>query len=298
MPASTLSRTAVAALGLATAAALTLSACSTSEDSADGKPSVVASTNVWGSVATAIAGDDANVKSIIADPSTDPHSFESSPTDAAELTDADLVVYNGGGYDEFVDKVLDNAKSKRTVDAFAINSDRTDRNEHVFYDISTVDAVANRIAAQLAELDPPKAKAYTDRATEFAAKLRGISDITAGIARDHPKAPVAQTEPIAHYLLVAAGVEDLTPPEFEEAIEEGTDPSPNAVAATRDLLSSNKVRALVYNSQTEDKVTQEMKSAAEKSGTRIVQVTETLPEGLDYIAWQTQNARALAAALG
>ena len=89
MPASTLSRTAVAALGLATAAALTLSACSTSEDSADGKPSVVASTNVWGSVATAIAGDDANVKSIIADPSTDPHSFESSPTDAAELTDAD-----------------------------------------------------------------------------------------------------------------------------------------------------------------------------------------------------------------
>lgn len=298
MPASTPSRTAVAALGLATAAALTLSACSSSEDSADGKPSVVASTNVWGSVATAIAGDDANVKAIIADPSADPHSFESSPTDAADLTDADLVVYNGGGYDEFVDKVLDSAKSKRTVDAFAINGDRTDRNEHVFYDISTVDAVANRIAAQLAELDPPKAKAYTDRATEFATKLRGISDITAGIARDHPKAPVAQTEPIAHYLLVAAGVEDLTPPEFEEAIEEGTDPSPNAVAATRDLLSSNKVRALVYNSQTEDKVTQEMKSAAEKSGTRIVQVTETLPEGLDYIAWQTQNARALAAALG
>ncbi|KAA0022011.1 metal ABC transporter solute-binding protein, Zn/Mn family [Antrihabitans cavernicola] len=297
MPAPLASRTAIAALGLACATAVTLTACGNSDSSADGKPTVVASTNVWGSVATAVAGDSASVESIIKDPSADPHSYESSPSDAAALSDADLVVYNGGGYDQFVPKVLDSTKDKRTVDAFDIAGNRTDKNEHVFYDVTTVDAVAHKIADQLSELDPGNAKGYADRAAAFESKLRAISDITATIAKNHPKAPVAQTEPIAHYMLTAADVDDLTPPEFEDAIEEGTDPSPNAVATTRDLLSTKKVRALVYNSQTEDKVTQDIKSTAESAGVRIVQVTETLPDGLDYIAWQTQNAQALAAAL-
>ncbi|MFE3546471.1 metal ABC transporter solute-binding protein, Zn/Mn family [Nocardia sp. NPDC059177] len=284
---------AVLTAGLATAAALT--ACgSPTED--DGTVSIVASTNVWGSVASAVAGPDAQVTSIISDPAADPHSFETSATDTAKITDADLVVFNGGHYDEFIEKAID-GKDKRTVEAFEQRTDKNDDNEHLWYDIPTVAAVADQIATQLGEVDTAHAAAYTERATTFKNQLIGISTITVAIATQHPNAPVAQSEPLAHYLLVAATAQDKTPHEFQEAIEQETDPAPAAVAATRDLISEKQVKALIYNIQTQDKITQDLRATAQAAGIPVVEVTETLPDGVDYVQWQTANAKALAAAL-
>nr|WP_280311360.1 zinc ABC transporter substrate-binding protein [Nocardia abscessus] len=281
------------AVGLASVA--TIVACGDSTDS--DRPTVVTSTDVWGDIAVAIAGPDATVRSLITDPNADPHSHETSAVESAELSDADLVVYNGGGYDEFAEKAVAGT-NKRTVDAFSLRVDQSDENEHVWYDVRTVGVVADRIAAQLGELDPDKAGAYTERATTFKNQLAAVTAITGKLAAEHPKTPVLQTEPLAHYLLVAAGANDLTPHEFQEAIEQETDPAPAAVAATQDLLSGKRVRALIYNVQTEDKITKDLRGTAQNAGITIVEVTETLPEGQDYIQWQTKNAQALAAALG
>ncbi|MEU0505198.1 zinc ABC transporter substrate-binding protein [Nocardia sp. NPDC005998] len=278
------------AVGVATA--LTLTACGSSKDS--DKPNIVAATSVWGNIAATIAGPDASVTSLITDPAADPHSHETSAVESAKISDADLVVFNGGGYDEFVEKAI---RGKRTVDAFDSRTDKSDENEHVFFDPRTVSTVADRIASALGEIDSAHAAAYTDRAAAFKTQLSAISAISSKIASEHPKTPVLQTEPLAHYLLVAAGTEDLTPHEFQEAIEQETDPAPAAVAATRDLLTGKKVRALVYNIQTEDKITKDLRALAQSNGLPIVEVTETLPAGMDYIQWQTKNAQALAAAL-
>jgi zinc/manganese transport system substrate-binding protein len=284
-----------AGIAVGVASALTLTACGGSTD--DGRPSVVASTDVWGDIAAAIAGPDAAVRSLITDPSADPHSHETSAVESAELSDADLVIYNGGGYDEFAEKAVAGS-NKRTVDAFASRVDQSDKNEHVWYDVRTVGVVAHRIAAQLGELDPDKAAAYAERATAFENGLAAVTAITGKLAAEHPRTPVLQTEPLAHYLVAAAGADDLTPHEFQEAIEQETDPAPAAVAATQDLLTGKRVRALIYNVQTEDKITKDLRGTARNAGVAVVEVTETLPEGVDYIQWQTKNAQALAAALG
>jgi zinc/manganese transport system substrate-binding protein len=236
------------------------------------------------------------VTSLITDPAADPHSHETSAVESAEISDADLIVFNGGGYDEFVEKAIQ-GKDKHTVDAFESRTDKSDENEHVFYDIATVSTVADRIASTLGEIDSAHAAAYTDRAAAFKSQLTAITAIATKIAGEHPKTPVLQTEPLAHYLLVAAGTQDLTPHEFQEAIEQETDPAPAAVAATQDLLTGRKVRALIYNIQTEDKITKDLRALAQSNGLPIVEVTETLPAGVDYIQWQTKNAQALAAAL-
>ncbi|MEV6224893.1 zinc ABC transporter substrate-binding protein [Nocardia fluminea] len=277
------------------AAVVVLSACGTASSDSD-SPQIVASTNVWGSVASAVAGPDAQVSSIISDPAADPHSFETSATDTAEISDADLVVFNGGHYDEFIEKAI-SGKDKRTVEAFEERADKSDENEHVWYDVSTVAAVADRIAAQLSQVDAAHADAYTERAVAFKNQLIGVSTITGTIATQTPNAPVAQSEPLAHYLLTAATAQDKTPREFQEAIEQETDPAPAAVAATRDLITGKQVKALIYNTQTEDKITQDLRAAAQAAGIAVVEVTETLPAGMDYIQWQTTNAKALAAAL-
>ncbi|WP_345494418.1 metal ABC transporter solute-binding protein, Zn/Mn family [Nocardia callitridis] len=284
----------LAAITLGATTALTLTACAGSEDS--GKPSVVASTDVWGNIAETIAGSDAEVESLISDPSADPHSHETSAVESADLSDADLVVYNGGGYDEFVEKALAGG-DQRTVSAFDARPDKNDENEHVFYDTRTVATVADQIARSLSELDPEHAADYTGRATTFKDKLGGIDAIAKQVATAHPRTPILQTEPLAHYLLRTAGTDDRTPHDFQEAIEQETDPAPATVAATRNLLTDKQVRALVYNVQTQDKITQDLRAVAEKANIPVLEVTETLPEGVDYIQWQTTNAQALAAAL-
>ncbi|MEV6772721.1 zinc ABC transporter substrate-binding protein [Nocardia sp. NPDC051030] len=292
---------AVVAAGLATVAALT--ACGNSKNDSSG-PTVVASTNVWGDITKAIAGPDMKVESIISDPAADPHSFEVSPVQAAKINDASLIVYNGGGYDAFIDKAIE-GKSKRSVNAYQLVTGETGgddhgheaANEHVWYNVPGVDKVAGQIATSLGELDPEHKQAYTDRAAAFRAQLAAINAITAKIAAEHPNQPVLQTEPLAYYLLTAAKAEDRTPHSFQESVEQGTDPSPSDVAAVRDLLTGKQVRALVYNIQTEDKVTKDLYNTAKSAGLPIVEVTETLPKGLTYIDWMTRNATALATAL-
>ncbi|RDI66114.1 metal ABC transporter solute-binding protein, Zn/Mn family [Nocardia pseudobrasiliensis] len=289
-------RSAAAALGIASAAALAGCGGSTGES---GGHTVVASTSAWGSVAAAVAGPDMTVESIISKPTDDPHEYQTNPSDAAKLRDAALVIVNGGHYDEFAEKAVE-GRGKPTVNAFDLRTGaaKSDDNEHIWYDVNTVGAVADKIAAELGAIDPDHARGYTDRASAFRAKLAEITAVTARIAAEHPKSPVLQTEPIAHYLLLAADAEDRTPHAFEEAIEQGTDPAPADVAAVRDLLSGKRVRALVYNKQTEDKATRELAAVARAAGVAVVEVTETLPVDTDYLRWQIDNAQALAKALG
>ncbi|MGC0362196.1 zinc/manganese transport system substrate-binding protein [Rhodococcus sp. 27YEA15] len=306
-------RTAAALAAASITAAVALTACGSSSPKDDGI-TVVASTNVWGDVAQAVAGDKLKVTSIINEPSADPHSFEATPAQAAKITDASLVVYNGGGYDQFVTDILGSTnKDQKTVNAYdlldgGIHAGETAGeshdghthgavNEHVWFDIPTVEAVVNSVADQLGALDPDNAAAYKDNAAAYGTQLAGITTITDSIAKAHAGTPVAQTEPIAHYLLEAAELEDATPEEFTSAIEDGNDPAPAAIAATRQLLAGKEAKALVYNIQTQDKVTQDMRATAEQASVPVVEVTETLPEGLDYIQWQTQTAKSLAQAL-
>lgn len=322
-----------AALGLTCAAALTLSACSSTESAStesapatavDGPITIVASTNVWGSVAEAVAGDLATVTSIISDPSADPHSYEASPADAASVAEASLVVYNGGGYDQFIEDILGSeGKDVPSVDAFSLLEDSHDHdsepasdeatpeaeatddhghshgevNEHVWYNAEVAAHTAEEIAEKLGQLDPDNAAQYTANAETFHEQVHGITDVTAKIAADHPDAPVAQTEPIAHYLIEESDLDDRTPEDFKDSIEEGNDPSPASIAATRDLFTSKSVRALIYNIQTEDAVTQDIRSTSEAAGIPVVEVTETLPAGMTYLEWQTKAATDLQAAL-
>lgn len=262
---------------------------------------VVASTDVWGSVASAVAGEHATVTSILRGSVDDPHSYEASPAATAEIIDASLVVYNGGGYDRWVEKVLAGRPGVESVDAYSLLytpvSEPGPANEHVSYDIPTATAVAGRIADRLATIDPPNATSYRANAAEFGREAATINADAKAIAAAHPSASVVATEPVAHYLLAMARLTDLTPTGFASAVEQGDDPSPADVAAMLDLLESRQVSALLFNPQTESATTRQIEAAARRAGVPVVTVTETLPSGTDYLTWQRQTVQQLAAAL-
>lgn len=282
----------------ALAAVTVLGAVACGSNSSDHGARVVATTDVWGSVATSVAGDHSTVKSILNSAVDDPHSYEASPADAAAIADAALVIENGGGYDHWADDVLAGHKDVKTVNAYALLPPSAPgappANEHVFYDMATAKAVAAKIAEDLAAADPTNAVSYRANAAEFGKQTDAIADTERQIGQRHPGASVVATEPVAHYLLATAGVSDATPHGFATAAEDGHDPSPADLAAVLDLINGHHVSALVVNKQTETAVTKQLRDAAAKAGLPVVEVTETLPDGQDYLTWQRQTAEALA----
>ena len=293
-----------AAVGLAVSMGLVAGVVGCSRDNAasdhqHATASVVASTNVWGSVAGAVTGDHASVKSIISNPADDPHSFEVTPADAATIADASLVVYNGGGYDHWVDDVLSSHQGVAAVNAYSLlpTSAPQPANEHVFYDLETVKAVANQIADKLSQSDADHTNDYKANASKFADQADTIATAERAIGASHPGASVVATEPVAHYLVVNSGIVDKTPEGFTKAIEQDTDPSPADLAAVLDLIKTRQVSALVYNSQTQTEVTKQIQDAAQQVSVPIVTVTETLPAGTDYLTWQRQAVDQLASQL-
>lgn len=285
------------------AAALALAGCASggtadSSDAADGQIRIVASTGVWGDIAATVGGDAVHVSTIISEPGMDPHEYQTTPADVLAVTKADLVVYNGGGYDQFMESILASSgvSAGDSIDAFTLpvadrglGGTRTqdDENEHVWFDLTTVDAVAAAVAEQLGTLDPANAATFTANAEALHAELAGLADEAAAIKAAGPR-PVITTEPVTYYLLAQAGIEDLTPEEFGEAIEQGSDPAPAVIAEIRARLDSGDASALVYNIQTESPTTESVRTAAEKAGLPVVLVSESLPEGEHYVAWVQQ----------
>jgi zinc/manganese transport system substrate-binding protein len=106
-------------LGLTAASAVVLAGCAgtaASDDAdADGRLSVVASTNVYGQIAAEVGGDLVDVTSIVTNESQDPHSFEPSARDQLVVSKADLVIENGGGYDAFVDALIESSGTDAPV---------------------------------------------------------------------------------------------------------------------------------------------------------------------------------------
>ncbi|MEK6443020.1 metal ABC transporter solute-binding protein, Zn/Mn family [Pseudonocardia sp. T1-2H] len=171
-------------------------------------------------------------------------------------------------------------------------------NEHVWYHLPTVRKVADQIAKDLGTLDPANAAAYTANATAFDGRVAGLTSKLEAIKAQHAGRRVAVTEPVPLYEIEAAGLVNATPEEFSKAVEEGNDPPAAVLDETTRLVAGRDVKALVSNSQTESPTTTRVEDAAKAAGVPVVSVTETLPAGVDdYVAWQSSQIDALAAAL-
>jgi zinc/manganese transport system substrate-binding protein len=298
-------------LGVLIAAVLLLAGCGGAEPApaAGGKPIVVTTTDVYGAIATAVAGDKAEVHAIITSPDADPHEYESTPADALAVGKAAVLVANGGGYDDFAGRLLETAAAKPLlIDVSKLSGLDTgpDFNEHVWYHLPTVAALSDQIAVALGRAAPADAATFTANAEAFRQRLTGLDAKLTAIRNGHTGAGVAMTEPVPGYLVDAAGLTNLTPPEFTEAVELGNDPPAAVLAQTTALFSpataatanQGTVRALLTNPQTENAATHQVEDAARAAGVPSVPMTETLPAGtMDYVDWMGGQIDRLAAAL-
>jgi zinc/manganese transport system substrate-binding protein len=259
---------------------------------------VVAAENFYGDIAGQIAGERANIVSIISNPDQDPHLFETTPSVVRDITAARIVIVNGADYDAWMEKLLKaSPQPGRTVITVAdILGKKAGDNPHLWYAPDAAPAVATAIAQVLSTADPAHSADYANRLKTFISSLEPLRLKIAAVRAKYAGVPVTATEPVFGYMAGALKLE-MRNGRFQLAIMNSTEPSASDVAAFERDLKHHKVRVLLYNKQASDKAVQRLVDLARASNIPVVGVTETAPPGVSYQDWMLTQLNDLEKAL-
>ncbi|HEX8065602.1 MAG TPA: zinc ABC transporter substrate-binding protein [Thermoleophilaceae bacterium] len=162
---------AIAALALAAAG------CGDESGAAGGRLRVVATTMQLQDFARQVGGDRVAVDGILG-PSTEPHEYEPTPSDADAVADADVVLRNGAGLDDWLDDLLANAGGDAVrVDAsdgtrlLPTGEEGFPGDPHFWHDPAIAKRVVGRVAGALADADPGGAALYRARAAAYGREI-------------------------------------------------------------------------------------------------------------------------------
>jgi zinc/manganese transport system substrate-binding protein len=319
--------TRLAAAAIALASPIALAACGSSSEPAASPDAtsaeagacpttpvkVVVSVDQWGDIVSQLGGDCAKVTTVLAGSSVDPHDYEPAPSDATLFEGAQLVVLNGGHYDEWAAKLAassdPDAPVVNAVDlsdghgADAQGSEDHDHanegNPHVWYSPTAVGEVADAVTAEFKKLAPDAAAYFDQRHSGFTNVMKPYDDEIAAIKAGATGKSYAATESVFDDMAAALGLQDRTPEGYRLATANESDPAPADLDAFLRLLGDRGVDVLIYNTQTEGSVPEQIRAAAEQAGVPVVDVTETVPPNTgSFQTWQVGQLTSLAKALG
>jgi zinc/manganese transport system substrate-binding protein len=247
---------------------------------------VVAAENFYADLATEIGGDHVTVTAILSNPDQDPHLFETSPSTARAVAGAGIVLYNGAGYDPWMETLLAAAPAagRSVIVAAEVTGHRAGDNPHLWYDPPTFPAVARALAAELTKRDPADAAEFESRLAQFMARWAPVTAMIAEIRATHGGTAVAATEPVFGYMAAALGFTMLDEG-FQLAVMNETEPSPRQVAELEESLRSGAAKILFYNPQVTDDTTGRLVQLARDSQVKVIGITETEPAGTTIPEW-------------
>lgn len=271
-----------------------------------GKIQVVTSTQVWADITEVLGGDWVEVTVLVPD-NQDPHSYEATARDQLAVAEADLVIANGGGYDEFMDQLVAAAGVDQVflklVEGEHIHSGETEvtheehehdhaheTNEHIWYDFAATLTAAEHIVEAIVELRPEASAASTAGFDFFSSEMANLEIRLEALREKALGLGFVAPEGVANLLLLNAGFEDMTPEALANAIEEERDVPLNVLEEAKKLLSGKVATLLVVNVSTQDAVSKQLMAAAEAGDRPIVKMGETAGAAspdtqLDYLDW-------------
>ena len=309
---------------VAAVTAVSLSGCASSaaeetQSGSESKPTIVATTNVWADITGQVAGEFFDVTALISDTSIDPHSYEASAREQLAISEADLFVVNGGGYDDFAltlasatetemfnvydvleateleggDEHADEITDEHADESADEHGDEHDGSDHMWYSLHSVEQTAISLAQKLGELQPENAQYFAANADAFVSEIAVLEQkLEALSAMD---GHYFEAHPLAAMLFADLGFENLTPEGYAEAEEAGFEPSARILADSQALISSGQLQFLAVNAQGTSPVLESLKKLAEESGVPVLEFDELLPEGSNYQEWMESKLDSIAA---
>jgi zinc/manganese transport system substrate-binding protein len=265
--------------------------------SSGGAVEVVAAENFWGSLVSQLGGNHTHVVSIVTDPNADPHEYESSPTDAQEISSASLVIVNGAGYDTWALKIVSSESNpNRTVlNVQELLGLSVGVNPHFWYSPYYVNDTVHAMYKDLVRIDPADKAYFGQQYTVLNQSLGTYNQQSVGtrikeISQQFSGTKVGATEDIFDYLANATRLDLISPPEFMQAVAEGNEPPTPSVAQFEQQIQNNSIQVLVYNQQTVTQLTSNIRSLATQYGIPVVGVTETIqPPDVTFQTWMSSE---------
>jgi zinc/manganese transport system substrate-binding protein len=294
-------RSVLALIVVPMAAAAMATTTSSAAGASGGIIRAIGAENEYANVLSQIGGSYVSVTSILNNPNTDPHTFEASPRVAQEVSQAELIVQNGVGYDGFMNNIESaspNSRRKVIVAQNVLGLPDDTPNPHLWYSPKTMPAVARTMATDLSDLEPEHRSYFAGRLRAFDASLKPWLAAIREFKAQYAGTPVAVTEPVADYLLTAMGMKILTPFAFQADIMNGVDPSPEGITQEEDFFTKHLVKVFCYNQQVVDSLTISIRHIAQGVHVPVVGVYETMPTpGYDYQTWMAAEVAAIRAAV-
>jgi zinc/manganese transport system substrate-binding protein len=239
-------------------------------------PKVVASFSVIGDMVREVAGDQAQVTTLVG-PNGDAHVFEPSPADAQSLAEADLVIVNGLGLEPWMDRLIRSTGYKGPVavasqgvvprkmsEADSSSTAATVTDPHAWQDLRNGQIYVRNIAAALAKIDPGNANTYDANAMRYANELAELDTWVRNQIEmvPHSKRRVITSHDAFGYFGVAYGVEFLAP----VGISTEAEPTAGQLAGLIDQIQREHINTLFIENITDPRL---VETIGRESGAQI-----------------------------
>jgi ABC-type Zn uptake system ZnuABC Zn-binding protein ZnuA len=266
-------------------------ACGDGDDSDDvASFRVAASTGVIAEFAARVAGDDAEVRTLIP-AGVDLHSFEPSPGVARDIARADLVFVNGHGLEEsLLDLIEENAASHAAIVEVSAGLESVDGDPHLWLAVPNAIGYVEAIRDALAGNDSEHAAGYAARAGALIGELEvldaEVRSLLDGVGAEQRQIVVFHDAfgylGREYSFELVASVVPANP---------NQDPSAAAVAEVIALVEDSGVRTVYREPQFSSPV---LEVVAAEAGVEVGVLHSTLGDGVEsYAELMRANAHAL-----
>jgi ABC-type Zn uptake system ZnuABC Zn-binding protein ZnuA len=238
----------------------------------DGRVKVVATTTQIGALTKEVAGDRVSL-TVLLRAGVDAHTFDPDPGDVRRIADADLILRNGIGLDNFLDGVIGgSARGEVVTVTEGITLQQGAGGEggddpHVWHDPENAKQMTFNIAEALSEADPANASYYDERARSYAQVLddtdRRIRELIDSIPAQNRK--IVTNHDALGYFINRYGLEYVGA--IIPSVTSGSQPSAGDIARLEDLIREEDVRAIFAEAELDSRVAEQI---SRDTGVKIV----------------------------
>lgn len=259
---------------------------------------IVAAENFYGELAKKIGGQRVTVTSILKQPDQDPHFFNMGPKLARKIVDAELVIYNGLGYDAWMIPLLSTRSmpTRSVIIVADLLNKKAGDNPHIWYDPKAMLHYAKALLAYFIQRDPQYSTEYQARFQQFQKQYAALTKIIERIRNRHQHTAIIAAESVFGEMARCLKLSMLSE-DFQKQMINGNEPSLRQVKAFENALRQRQAKVLIHNLQVVNPLTSRMIHIAQQHKIPIVSVTEIQPTGLSYIRWMLTQLQQLEKAL-
>jgi zinc transport system substrate-binding protein len=269
---------------------------------AGGKPSIVAAFYPLEFAVREVGGDLVTVDGLT--PSgVEPHDLELSVQQVRSLSDADLVVFLGAGFQPAIEDAVSALNEDRALDVLEgidllrgsgdhEHEDEEEQDPHVWLDPSNMTTIARAVAARLTEIDAAHAETYESNAEDLAARLDVLDAELAESLSECGSRDIVTSHAAFDYLAARYDLDQVS----ISGIDPEGEPSPGRLAEVARFVREHDVSTIFFEELVSPAVAE---TIANETGARTAMLSplESQPRSGDYIDAMEANRDELTKAL-